>query len=101
MIASRLDDIVGLCERFGVRELALFGPILRADFDMAASDVDVAVKFGPPVDDSSAHQYFDLKQALEHLLSRPVDLVELEAMPETRLKRIIERTKMPIYAAEG
>jgi hypothetical protein len=29
---------------------------------------------------------------------RPVDLVELEAMPDTRLKRIIEHTKVPIYA---
>jgi predicted nucleotidyltransferase len=46
-----------------------------------------------------ARQYFDFKTALEHLLSRPVDLVELEAMPNTRLKRIIEHTKVPIYAA--
>jgi predicted nucleotidyltransferase len=46
-----------------------------------------------------ARQYFDFQQALEHLLSRPVDLVEFEAMPDSRLKRIIEHTKVPIYAA--
>jgi hypothetical protein len=28
-----------------------------------------------------------------------VDLVEIESMPEARLKRIIERSKVPIYAA--
>jgi hypothetical protein len=28
-----------------------------------------------------------------------VDLVELEVMPDTRLKRIIEHTKVLIYAA--
>jgi|SRR5450631_3678954 len=99
MIEHRRGDIARLCERYGVRELALFGSILRSDFDPASSDVDAAVKFGPPTDHSLARQYFDFKQALEHLLSRPVDLVELEAMPDTRLKRIIEHTKVPIYAA--
>jgi predicted nucleotidyltransferase len=97
IIERRRGDIAQLCERYGVRELALFGSILRSDFDPASSDVDAAVKFGPPTSHSLARQYFDFKQALERLLSRPVDLVELEAMPDTRLKRIIERTKVPIY----
>lgn len=99
MIEHRRGDIAQLCERYGVRELALFGSILRSDFDPTSSDVDAAVKFGPPADDSLARQYFDFKTALEHLLLRPVDLVELETMQDTRLKRIIEHTKVPIYAA--
>jgi predicted nucleotidyltransferase len=99
MIERRRDDIAELCKRYGVCELALFGSILRSDFDPASSDVDAAVKFGPPAKHSLARQYFGFKAALEHLLSRTVDLVELEAMPDTRLKRIIERTKVPIYAA--
>jgi predicted nucleotidyltransferase len=99
MIERRRGQIAQLCERYGVRELAVFGSILRSDFDPTSSDVDAAVKFGPPADGSLARQYFDFKSALEHLLSRPVDLVELEAMPDTRLKRVIEQTKVPIYAA--
>ncbi len=99
LVANLLGSIAGLCERYGVRELALFGSALRADFDSKSSDVDFAVSFGPPAEGSLARQYFGFKQALEDLLARPVDLVELEAMPETRLKRIIERTKVPIYAA--
>ena len=99
LIENRRGDIARLCERYGVRELALFGSILRSDFDPATSDVDAAVKFGPPTSHSLARQYFDFKQALERLLSRSVDLVELEAMPDTRLRRIIEHTKVPIYAA--
>jgi predicted nucleotidyltransferase len=99
MIECRRADIAQLCKRYGVRELALFGSILRSDFDPTSSDVDAAVKFGPPANDSFARQYFDFKAALEHLLMRPVDLVELESMPETRLKRIIEHTKVLIYAA--
>jgi predicted nucleotidyltransferase len=99
MIERRRGHIVQLCQRYGVRELALFGSVLRSDFDPTSSDVDAAVKFGPPANDSFARQYFDFKAALEHLLMRPVDLVELEAMPDTRLKRIIEHTMVPIYAA--
>jgi len=99
LIELRRGEIAQLCERYGVRELALFGSILRSDFDLTSSDVDAAVKFGPPAEDSLARQYFDFKTALERLLMRPVDLVEMEAMPDTRLKRIIEHTKVPIYAA--
>jgi predicted nucleotidyltransferase len=99
MIERRRSEIAKLCERYRVRELALFGSILRSDFDPTSSDVDATVKFGPPAGDSLARQYFDFKSALEHLLSRPVDLVEIEAMPDTRLKRVIEHTKVPIYAA--
>jgi uncharacterized protein len=43
MIEQRRGDIAQLCERYGVRELALFGSILRSDFDLTSSDVDAAV----------------------------------------------------------
>jgi predicted nucleotidyltransferase len=42
-----------------------------------------------------------LKRDLEALFGRGVDLVEIDAMPNTRLKRIIERTKVPVYAASA
>ena len=98
LIEQRRPEIAQLCARYRVRELALFGSILRKDFDAASSDVDAAVSFGPPKGESLARQYFDFKRELEELLGRQVDLVEIEAMPDTRLKRIIERTKVPIYA---
>jgi predicted nucleotidyltransferase len=91
-------SIANLYRRHVVRELALFGSILRDDFN-GSSDLDVAVSLGTPKGESLARQYFDLKQELETLFARSVDLVELEAMPDTRLKRIIERTKVPIYGA--
>lgn len=98
VIARLRDPIAALCERHGVRELSIFGSILRQDFDPDTSDVDAAVTFGPARGESIARQYFDFKRELEELFGRPVDLVEIEAMPDTRLKRIIERTKVPIYA---
>ncbi len=98
VIAKVSDAIAALCERHAVRELSIFGSTLREDFDPGASDIDAAVTFGPPTGESLAQQYFDLKRGLEDLFARPVDLVEIDAMPDTRLKRIIARTKLPIYA---
>ena len=88
--------LAAICRRLGVASLALFGSVLRPDFE-AASDVDVAVDFLAPADGSPARQYFDLKQALEALFGRPVDLVELRAVPDSRLKRIIQRTQVTVY----
>jgi antitoxin ParD1/3/4 len=98
-ITERTESIKLLCERYGVRELALFGSSLRSDFDPTSSDIDLAAVFGPPPSDSLADQYFDFKEKFEELMGRPVDLVEIAAMPETRLKRIIERSKVLIYAS--
>lgn len=37
-------DIAGFCQRWRIRELAVFGSVLRADFG-PESDVDVMVTF--------------------------------------------------------
>jgi predicted nucleotidyltransferase len=97
LICSHQRELAALCRRFAVRRLSLFGSILREDFDPASSDVDIAVEFGKSREHSPAEQYFDFKAALEQLLGRPVDLVELKALVDSRLKRTIERTQVAIY----
>ena len=91
------EIIATLCRRFAVRRLAFFGSVLRDEFNPSSSDVDVAVRFEPTTGTSPASQYFDFKTALERLFRRTVDLVELDAMPDSRLKRIIERTQVAVY----
>lgn len=88
-----------MCKAHGVNRLDLFGSALGEGFDADRSDVDVVVEFSPAEGRSGLHRYFDLKQGLEDMLKRPVDLVELHAMPDTRLKRIIQRSKVALYAA--
>jgi predicted nucleotidyltransferase len=99
LILDSGPEIAALCRRYEARQSALFGSSLRADFDAAVSDVDIVVEFGPPRETSAARQYFDFKRDLELLLGCSVDLVELGAMEDRRLKRIIERTKVPFYPA--
>lgn len=79
-----------------MRRLALFGSVLRSDFNASSSDIDVTVRFEPASGTSPARQYFDFKTALERLFGRTVDLVEIDAMPNSRLKRIIERTQVAV-----
>ncbi len=63
-----------LCRQYGVAQLALFGSVLRDDFT-DRSDIDVLCTLLP---DSPAHgfEWIHLKQALEDLWHRPVDLIE-------------------------
>jgi predicted nucleotidyltransferase len=98
LIDDNLEEIGRLCRLHGVRKLEVFGSILRSDFDPQRSDVDVVVEFEPRVANSFAN-FLDLKEALERLLGRPVDLVELHAVRNRRLRRYIEQSKSPVYAA--
>lgn len=96
-LAERARELRFLCRRFAVRRLGAFGSVLRQDFDPVRSDIDLAVEFGRSVRHGQAEQYFRFKESLERLLGRTVDLVELGAMPVSRLKRSIERSQVPVY----
>lgn len=98
LIERHREEIEALCRRNGVRRLDVFGSLVRDDFDAASSDVDIVVDFQQAAPGDRLRQYFGLKEALERVFARPVDLVELAAMENTRLKRLIERTKIPVYA---
>lgn len=70
-----------LAERFGVRDLALFGSVAR-DTATTASDIDILVSFDGP---ATSKRYFGLQFYLEDLLGHPVDLVTDKALrPELR-----------------
>lgn len=94
---DRQDALRAMAREFAVLRLSLFGSALRADFDAARSDVDIAVEFDDRMHVDSVQQFFGLKSALEKLFGREVDLVELSSMQDSRLKRQIERTQVPLH----
>lgn len=62
------------CRRNQIWELAVFGSILRADFDDKTSDIDVLVEFEP----EAVIGFIALariQDELTNLIGRPVDLV--------------------------
>jgi len=99
-IAVHRDELRTLCRRFHVRRLDLFGSAARGDFDPERSDVDFLVEFdrGHP-EALSLKCYFGLKESLEALLGRPVDLVEPGAMRNPYLRASIEASREPVFGA--
>jgi predicted nucleotidyltransferase len=88
-----------LCRRYGVRSLFLFGSAARDDFDPESSDVDLLVEFEALAPGGYADAYFGLREALEDLFGRDVDLVALSAVRNPYIRADIERTRTLLYAA--
>ena len=97
VLLGHLRGLRILCRRYSVRRLGAFGSVLRNDFDSKRSDIDLTVEFGRSARYGPADQYFKFKEALEKLLRREVDLVELSAMPASRLKKSIELSRVSVY----
>jgi hypothetical protein len=88
-----------LCRRYRVRRLFLFGSAARDDFDPSRSDVDFLVEFYSLPAGGYADAYFGLRESLEALLDREVDLVALAAVRNPYIRADIERTRTLLYAA--
>jgi len=92
-------EIEAFCRKWQIRELALFGSVLRDDFG-PKSDIDVLATFDP----AASLSLFDLVEAeleLEQIFSRPVDLLERSGVERSenwiRRRRILESART-IYA---
>ncbi|MCC5951047.1 MAG: nucleotidyltransferase domain-containing protein [Acidimicrobiia bacterium] len=93
------DEVERLCRHFGVSRLALFGSaVSEAAFDPDRSDLDVVVEFGADVPDLF-DAYFGLREGLEALVDRRVDLVMASAVRNPYVAQSIADTQRDLYAA--
>lgn len=90
------DKIKEFSDRWKVRELALFGSVLRDDFH-ADSDIDLLVTFSPDAD-WSLFDHVQMQQELANILERKVDLVSKRAIKRSknwiRRREILETAKI-------
>ena len=93
------DKLQAFCRKWKIRQLALFGSVLRDDFG-PESDVDCLVDFAPDAD-WGLLDVIRAEQELSELLGRPVDLVERPVVEQSenwiRRRRILQ-TARTIYA---
>lgn len=75
VVEKHRDEVAELCRRAGARRLNVFGSAVRRDFDPAASDLDFLVEFDDLPPAKHADACFALKENLEALFGRPVDLI--------------------------
>ncbi|MEO1295774.1 MAG: nucleotidyltransferase domain-containing protein [Cyanobacteria bacterium J06636_16] len=98
----QLPDLTEFCQRWQVAELAVFGSILREDFN-ETSDVDFLVTFIP----KAPWGLFDharMQQELEAQLNRKVDLVSRRAIERSQnwiRRQDILSTAQVIYVRES
>ena len=91
------DKLAAFCRKWNVRELALFGSVVRDDF-RPDSDVDVLVTF-PEESGVSLYDWVDMIEELKTIFGREVDLVDKTAIRNPfRRRRILGEAEV-IYAA--
>lgn len=98
-ISHRRSEIADLCRQYHVRRLELFGSAVDDRFDPHHSDVDFLVEFEPLAEGQHADAFFGLRESLESLFARPIDLVMLRAIRNPYFLQAIEPTRTLLYAA--
>jgi uncharacterized protein len=92
-LKPQIDDI---CRELPVRRLGVFGSALTRDFG-PASDVDVLVVFDEDTKADLFDKYFELKERLEEVFGREVDLVVDRPFRNPVFKDSVEKTRTVIY----
>jgi predicted nucleotidyltransferase len=99
VIANQLPALAEIFRRHHVVRADVFGSAVSGAFN-AHSDIDLLVAF----DDSIAlleyaDNYFSLKEKLEELLGRSVDVVSGRSLKNPVIIDAIHRSKQLVYAA--
>jgi predicted nucleotidyltransferase len=95
-IDKNIDIIRDLCLKHKVYKLFVFGSILTNKFKRS-SDIDLLVDFKDVDLYDYADNYFDLKDALEKIFKRDIDLLEDKAIKNPYLRQSIDSSKRLIY----
>ena len=89
-------EIERVCRRLPVKRLGLFGSALSRNFSQA-SDIDILVIFDSGENIDLFDKYFELKEQLEEIFKREVDLVVDRKFRNPVLRKSIDRTRTVIY----
>lgn len=85
----KLKDISLFCKHWKIREFAVFGSVLRDDFK-PESDVDVLVTFSQTAE-WGLFDHVQMRNELESLIGRKVDLITRRALEQTQNQILRER----------
>ncbi|MCH7657983.1 MAG: nucleotidyltransferase domain-containing protein [Bacteroidetes bacterium] len=96
LIERNIDKIKYLCNHHFVKELYVFGSGLTSDFNKK-SDVDLLIKFFHIDPADYFDNYTELKDELEKLLNRSVDIVEDQAIKNPIFRNSVDKSKKLLY----
>jgi hypothetical protein len=98
LIDMHRDQVAALCRQSGARRLDVFGSAVRDDFSPATSDLDFLVEFDDVPPAHYAQAYFTLKEGLEKLFGRPVDLVTASSLANPYFRTRLASESRSVYA---
>jgi len=96
IIKAKLPELIELCQRYKIKSLYLFGSANTEQFSNE-SDIDLLVTFGNIDLFNYFDNYMNLKEELEKMFCRKVDLIEEKTVKNPVLRRSIDRNKTLIY----
>jgi len=89
-------EIERVCRTMPVRRLGIFGSAVTKDFG-PASDVDVLVVFETAHNVDLFATYFELKERLEEIFERQVDLTVDKPFKNPIFRNSVEKTRIVVY----
>ncbi|HLC14653.1 MAG TPA: nucleotidyltransferase domain-containing protein [Thermodesulfovibrionia bacterium] len=89
-------QITQVCQSLPIKQLGLFGSVMTNNFALT-SDIDVLVIFEDDNDIDYFDKYFELKECLEKILKRTVDLVVDKKFKNSYFQKTVDRTRKIVY----
>ena len=108
IIENNKQQIIELCKKHHVKNLFVFGSVMRTDFN-TDSDIDFLYEFDTSkinFDDLDKAEYdyvnnfFSFQEDLENLLKRKIDLLPNKEIKNPFLNQSIEKDKELLYSNE-
>ena len=106
LIEKNKQQIEALCKKHHIKSLYVFGSALSDKDFTNNSDIDLLYDFDfedTTIDDLKTWkfdpfiEFFHLKQELENITGRPIDLVSYNSIKNKYFKAAIDQTKQLIY----
>lgn len=99
MLKGKQDEICLLCKKHRVMSFGVFGSAATGHFN-ETSDLDFLVDFDPALTATQkAAAFFGLKEELESMFSRPVDLVTVSSLTNPYFRDSVLEERHSLYAA--
>lgn len=89
-------DLSNICKTFNVKRLISFGSVNTDRFG-ADSDIDLLVTFDESENDDLFSRYFGLKERLEELFKKTVELIFDKKFKNPYFGESVNKTKKVIY----
>ncbi len=93
---KNIERIKQLCKECRVKNFSVFGSVLTDNFS-SDSDIDFVVDFYENDPIKYTDLYFQLKEKLEKILNRQIDLIEERGIKNSFFRKEIDESKVVLY----